>query len=390
MREFGGRATAVLANWDQTLLAVVVAELSGAPPPQPRRCTALPWRSVAVQPLAPPLRVLLAAGNLALIEAKLDDDRQDGASLLPRLARLWLRRRFGRSAAALTALGIPMSLLRELAATQHAAETAPEPSLRSLADPSAHLTAQIFGHAAALCGRAAAVAPMRAFGEALGRAVYLFDALLDHRADRRRGRFNALDAVARGGELLDVAGKTAAAVAHEVDAAARIATAQLGEPRREVVLGMLRGLGERAQRAHAVLQGEVRPRVRSAEAGDCDCACDAADCSSPCESSPAGPQAGCCSEPGPGCLWCGPCDCGRARQSRPQPPPAAEAVPTRDLQSLVGKRGMTVVAVFERGRVRIDGLEFDAEAAGAMIPFGAEVEVVAVSSEGRLRVKRAQ
>lgn len=382
MREFGGRATAALANWDQTLLAVVVAELSGAPPPQPRRCTALPWRSVAVQPLAPPLRVLLAAGNLALIEAKLDDDRQDGASLLPRLARFWLRRRFGRSAAALAALGIPMSLLRELAATQYAAETAPRPSLRSLADPSAHLTAQIFGHAASLCGRAAAVAPMRTFGEALGRAVYLFDALLDHRADRRRGRFNALDAVAGGGELLEVAGEAAAAVAREVDAAARIATAQLSEPRRKVVLGMLRGLDERAQRAHAELEGEVRPRVRSAEAGDCDCACDAADCSAPCE---AGTEPSCLD-----CVWCGPCDSGRGRREEPQPPPAAGASPARELQNLVGKRGMAVVAVFERGRVRIDGLEFDAEAAGAMIPFGAEVEVVAVSGEGRLRVKRTK
>ena len=61
----------------------------------------------------------------------------------------------------------------------------------------------------------------------------------------------------------------------------------------------------------------------------------------------------------------------------------------RELQNLVGKRGTALVAVFERGRVRIDGLEFDAEAAGAMIPFGAEVEVVAVSGEGRQRVKRA-
>lgn len=394
MREFSGRPTALLANWDQSLFAVSLAELSRAPLPQPRRCTAIPWREVDVQPLAPALRRMLAAGNLALIEAKLDDDRQDGAALLPRLARLCLRRGFARSAVALQQLGVPVSLLRELAATQRAAEAAPRPSLRSLAAPSAHLTGQIFGHGAAVCGRADAVAPMCAFGEALGRAVYWFDALLDHRADRRRGRFNALDAVAEGGELFGVAGDAAAGVARELDAASRIAAAQFASPRRAVVLGMLRGLEQRTQRALAALEQQARPRVRSAEAGDCDCFCDAADCGSLCEAGSTDPAAtGCCSGSGPGqvCCW-GPCDCGpKRRRGRSQPlpdTPASTAPVEPKLHELLGKRGVTVLPVFERGRVRIDGLEYEAEGSGEMIPLGAAVEVVAVVSDGRLRVKR--
>lgn len=304
MREFSGRPSSLLANYDQSLLVLVLSALAGGELQQ-RRCTAVPWRTVTVQDLPASLRTFVAAGNLALIDAKLCDDQQDGTRWYAGIARWLLRRKVKRALRALASQGFPTSLVTELPARQTAVETeagvgAP-PSLQVLAEPSADLLAAVFAFGGALAGAPEMHAVLHRFGHAVARAVYVFDALEDHDEDRSRGTFNAV--VALAGRIGHEAAVAAACrfVELAVVEAQQHVTQFLPAERREMVASILQQLARRAgQHAGHLLGRPETAATRPAEAGDCDCACDGC--------------GGCdCCDGGHGdcdCGACSGCDCG--------------------------------------------------------------------------------
>lgn len=284
MREFSGRATSLLANYDQALLSLVASGVAGGAPVA-RPCTALPWRTIRVQPLSPPLRTLLAAGNLALVDAKLHDDLEDGPRWWTRPVRWLLRGKVRRAYRALDSLDFDTALVAGLPERQRGAERTQQPSMTTLAEPSAALLGAVFAHAGALAGRDELAVPLHRFGRAVGRAVYAFDALDDHDDDRRRGRFNAVAALAARLGHCAAVGTTLQAVELAVVEALQAANALFGgegadrAARTAIVRQILQHLARRAGAAAERLLGRpVTAAVRPGEAGDCDCACDGCDC----------------------------------------------------------------------------------------------------------------
>lgn len=301
MREFSGRTTSVLANYDQALLSLVVSGIAGsaAGVPVARPCTALRWRTVRVQPLSPPLRTLLAAGNLALVDAKLRDDLDDGPRWWTRPVRWLLRGKVRRAYRALEALDFDTARVAGLPERQRAAERTAHPGMATLAEPSAALLGAVFAHAARLTGRDELAGAMHRFGRAVGRAVYAFDALDDHDDDRRRGRFNAVAALeARLGHGAAVGTARQAvelAVVEALQATSELFGHEMGDgtARAAIVREVLQHLARRAATAaDRLLDRPVAAAVRPSEAGDCDCACDGCDCHA-CD--------------GPGCDACASC-----------------------------------------------------------------------------------
>ena len=105
MHRFGGRFSALLTNYDQTLLGVVLGGLLGAHETRRRPCTAFPLRRVGVLELGDEVQTFLAAVNLVLVEAKLVDDTVDENRLRTRAGRLWVRKPARRALAALREMG---------------------------------------------------------------------------------------------------------------------------------------------------------------------------------------------------------------------------------------------------------------------------------------------
>lgn len=382
MRGFSGRVSALLANYDQTVLALVLAGLQRNGEPEGLPCTALPLRTVAVWPIARPGREFLAAANLATIVAKLHDDVADDGRWRSRAALRLLRGRHARSTAALRALAFPVSLFTELPARQAEREAEPSPNLATLAAPTAELSGQLFGHAARLSGRREDAAALVAFGASLGRFVYAWDAFRDLRADVRLGRFNALVA-AFGGHRFG--GPLRAFLLEQVTTAERsLDRIDLGMAGR-VIAGLLTSLRRRCERALApdAQMAAAEPRLRLAEAGDCD-ACAAVEC---CGSS--GDAASCCSCCECCCWWT---DAGKRRRVTRAERAArrhGEGEGSVDLTPLIGQRGVAVTDLLPEGRVRVLRLEYDARCdETAMIPQGAKIVVRAID-RGRLIVVNA-
>jgi Family of unknown function (DUF5685) len=333
----------------------------------------LPFRTVAVQPLPPALRAFVAAGNLALAAAKLDDDLDDGGGLLTRLGRAVLARPAARATRRLAALGFPVSRLAALRARQRAVEREPAASIAELAAPTAELLAQVFVHGAMLAGRQADAAAFAAFGLAIGRVVYGIDALQDQRADARRGRFNAVAALAtRHGESAPALVR--AFVLTAVAEARQALAGRLEAERNEVLAALLDGAVRSAQAAAPAPVAAAR----SAEAGDCDLPCDA--CGDVLDCAPTG-----------GCdgVWCFDCSCcdredgKRARKKKPRrlADRGAARIARRELELLFGHTGIAVTELAPFGVIRIGAAEYEAMVLRGSIAEGKPVRVVDTQDE---------
>jgi len=287
MHRFSGRHTSLLANYDQSLLVMVLSALAGGSLQQ-RRCTAVPWRQVAVQDLPQNLRRYVAAGNLALIDAKLRDDQDDGTRWYAGLARFVLRRKVRKAHRELAGSGFDVALVTQLPTRQSAVEEATlasgAPDLAALAEPSAELLAEVFAFGGELIGgeriaSRAAQERLRRFGHAVARAVYVFDAIEDHDEDRTNGSFNAVAALAtRVGHEAAVAAARQYVELAAVEAQ-QVATQLLPEDRHAIVAEILQQMTKRTvQLSEQLLGRPVAAALRPAEAGDCDCACDGCDC----------------------------------------------------------------------------------------------------------------
>ncbi len=214
LRAAAGRTAAVTVNYDQTVLALLLSALADPASPVARPCVAVPLRRVRVQPLSAAAAELLALANLGAVEAKLRDDLEDEGwtRRLSRHVALWGLRgslargrgrlakpRFAEVRRFLAALPDRQRRVeRQLRARPRAVDRAA--CLTRAAAPSAALGGAVFAAAAELSDRNDLRAQLRRGGAALARFVYVLDAIEDLHADRRRGRFNALDAAGAGRE----------------------------------------------------------------------------------------------------------------------------------------------------------------------------------------------
>ena len=274
MREFSGRPSSLLANYDQSLLVLVLSAIAGGTVEQ-RRCTAVPWRTVDVQDLPPALRSYVAAGNLALIDAKLRDDIDDGSRWYAGVVRFVLRRKTRKAIRELGRSGFAVELVTRLPERQRSVEQSEVSSLAAMAEPSAELLASVFAHGGRLLDAHSQTGQLHRFGHAVARAVYGFDALEDHDEDRASDNFNAVIRLASrvGHEVAVEAVRQF--VEHAAIEAQQCATQLLPPDRHAMVASILQQLTQRAGVCRDHLLGRpAAAAMRPAEAGDCDCACD--------------------------------------------------------------------------------------------------------------------
>ncbi len=290
MAGFGGRPLALLTNYDATFWLVVASALCGAPSQAaPQACTLLPFRKVAVTAAPPRAVAVMAALNLLLLAAKLRDDVSDGEGFGRRAAGWALGPWTRRARRFLAREGFPVQAVDGLAEAQALVERR-DSTLEALEAPTAGALAACFGYLGILCGGWRAEASR--LGAALGRLLYLWDAVSDQEEDARRGRFNALTACAveEASERLQ---------AHLLAVKEALAALPLGE-RQALTDGVIGGL-----------EREILglPPIR-ATSDCCDC------CSCCCSDQDACEACGCCCDLGECCQKCCPDNpCQRRRRS---------------------------------------------------------------------------
>lgn len=297
MAEFGGKPASLWMNYDLTFLSVLLSSLEGPGTPRALACTAMPWRRVQVAPLPAWGRHALAALNLALLAAKLEDDRQDEKGFVRKLAGAWVSRYQKRVDAVLGESGFPLELIRRLPERQSEVERLGA-SLEELSRPTSEVIAAVLEHVGEV--RPERKADLRALGAKLGTFLYYLDAAQDFREDARKRRFNALARCwgpewqeARTAALLQ---KTLEELSQELRRFADL------QPIGGLIDPLLDSLADRLP-----ARTPWRPSWRQAQAAFCDCgSCDcpggdAGGCDCCCGGSSGG--SGCC------CPDLSPCSC---------------------------------------------------------------------------------
>lgn len=189
LKEQCGFAARFVLNYDFVFLALLLDEETVAHVPCKRRCAAHPLRPRNTVPVSPSM-ALCARESVILTYYKLADDARDEGAVKgarSRLAKLLLarsRKRAGRTlpefeAAVKTCLGELKVLEREKS-----------PSL----DRTADTFARLLSAAAPATGEERLDRPRTQLLYHLGRWIYLADAADDLAEDRRRGRYNPIDA----------------------------------------------------------------------------------------------------------------------------------------------------------------------------------------------------
>ncbi|MEM7263401.1 MAG: DUF5685 family protein, partial [Planctomycetota bacterium] len=330
LREFGGRPLSLLTTYDQTFALLLLDALRDDDPESANAgaaenavdrapCTALPFRTVRVQRLPAALRAQVSAVSVLLADAKLADDVDDrsiisrplfrgGRTLLARPADR-ARQLIGDHPLAHRIAALPVRQL-EIEAD---ATLAGDRRLDALSAPTRDVLAELFSYLGRLAVTADASgephpadATLRQLGNALGEAIYLFDAVDDVERDGRRGRFNALtSAWGNRWPLESTAARLTAAID---DAISAINALPLDEgdaatrTRRSTMVAILHGFRMRAiHTLGARNTSEPLPAHLVSQAGDCDL-----DCCCPCDSCSCGESVGCSSgdEAAEGCFCC--------------------------------------------------------------------------------------
>ncbi len=302
MRQFGGLSASLLTNYDITVWFSVAAALDSpkTEQTQPRPCTALPFRKVGVTPVSVRLGQTMAALNLALVEAKLEDSLADGETRMAGLGLKALGARREKAHAFLKQIDFPLEDLVELNARQQQLESRQQVTLWELAEPTRKLTSSSFGFIAKLSNRPELTSTLAQFGGHLGSFVYLWDALEDVEQDFKSERFNALlRALGRDWSPSVVR----AVLEHHLKAMEKASEALPLGLRSGLITQLIASLRHKIQRHPRLLPSrKVDPmlgRQALAQAGyvavqDCD------DCCCPCDVCDCGDAGGCCD-----CNCCG-------------------------------------------------------------------------------------
>ena len=194
LRQEGGRLSSLTLSYDLTFLAYLEQILR----PRPARleaapCTAMFWKKVDSFSVDPKI----AALGLALTHLKLEDDRRDEGSLKARLGLRLLQPEISQAFETLRKAHFPLFVFEQyrqdqLELEQSGLALAPDP-LVAAATPSGRFSREVFiwlSQNWSVSSREKA--RWSQFGQFLGEAVYVADALEDRTRDSRRGSFNPL------------------------------------------------------------------------------------------------------------------------------------------------------------------------------------------------------
>lgn len=305
---WGGKLSSLLTNYDVTfwLLCLTALEESAGRSLQveERRCTAIPWHQVPVVQLSPSSKTLVAALTMALVGAKVEDDRQDGDRPWVQWAFWPLRGSWQRALPWLEKVGFPCEAVANLPVWQRQLER-DGTSLEQMCLPTQHTLQAIFGYLAEHTGQPQLREPLEEIGRGLGLWIYLYDAWNDQVKDHRSGAFNAIL------RFPTPAAEVSAQMAHALNHVSRgLARLPLGQqrPLLELQVARLRTLARQklpkpgSSRlacwvAGGLTAAALTPQM-SAQCDGCDCPgcdCPGCDCSG-CDS---------CGS----CESCGGCDC---------------------------------------------------------------------------------
>ncbi len=191
-----GPLARVALSRDAVFLAIVADGLVDEPSAADScRCPLVPLRRLPTRS-ADAVSMGFASGmQLLLGDQKLADRALEGRRSAALVRRL-VAGPVGRARENLVRLGIPVDRLEGFEVRQAAVEDSGEVSPRRAAAPTAEALGLVFGSIGALpsAGEDLRTPEVRAsldgLGRALGRAIYLIDALEDLERDRRRGEFN--------------------------------------------------------------------------------------------------------------------------------------------------------------------------------------------------------
>lgn len=200
MTNFGGRVSSLLTNYDITFWLLLQSALDSKPATaiEKKPCTAVPFQKVSVRPLSSEVSQIMAALNLTLVGAKVEDDVADGEFLKPMAAKALFGKNIKKARAYLESLHFPLEQLTGLPQAQALAETAETATLESLSEPTANSLGEVFATIARLHSIPETEEAVREFGRNLGAYLYLWDALTDLEADLKNGSFNAISKVYDG------------------------------------------------------------------------------------------------------------------------------------------------------------------------------------------------
>lgn len=242
----------------------------------------------------------MASLNLVLVESKAADDQQDGDLLKARVARTLYSSRFALARQHLRETDFPLEALTDLPVAQSAAESDPNPTLASLSAPTATALGEVFAAIATHHRQPELSEPLRTLGAALGRYLYLWDALEDLASDTQKGTFNAINA-ACGGYLPQVRTHLQSDLSTLEAVLENLALGPEGKLCRQLTLTLRQKLESRFSAPVSTL-----PKHRLSEAGylqkssccdgevDC-CSCGGCDVNC-CDCNPCGPERGECCE----------------------------------------------------------------------------------------------
>lgn len=195
LRDTVGQSARVLAGYDVLLVSVLVEAQTGRLPTQNAGpCALRGFRTAQVVDATTAAMRESTVSALLMGSAVLQDKVEDhdfARWLHPVASRI--ADRLGLAAAAIPA-GSTERAPRSAAGDARAAESSESPTLDHLLGAAGAAVGALFSHTADAAGAPDNATALREAGDRFGRLVHLADAGRDRGADRRRGRFNPLDA----------------------------------------------------------------------------------------------------------------------------------------------------------------------------------------------------
>ena len=194
-----GHKSRLLLNYDSVFLSELLTELGTEDHNNwenafqaINKCLTMPTGNI-------PVSLQYAAdANVLLADLKIQDQLIDNGSLGWRFAQIFFNKSFIRNAQKLANWGIDKNEILKISETQqrieqHEAEfDSVENCVNYYGQPTAELTALIFGNAAQVIAKPELEEKLLALGYKFGQMAYLLDAFEDFEKDFRKGQFNPL------------------------------------------------------------------------------------------------------------------------------------------------------------------------------------------------------
>lgn len=161
---------------------------------QSQHCCRLRRASNLTNPKECEIGTCVASIAMTLAEVKLNDDVADDRSLLARIYRRLLKRRFVRARRVLSQYDPDIDQRIQACLNSHAKleSTANSMSIEEYSDPTARAFGHVFGLAGRLVGNQELESQITKLFQLVGRSLIAFDCAIDFPVDTRNGSFNPL------------------------------------------------------------------------------------------------------------------------------------------------------------------------------------------------------